>query len=359
MISGLSQELERILVAGSQAPSGENCQPWHFVVLANTVEVHVLPERDQSAYGWGQRGSYLANGAAIENMIIAASGKGYRVDVAYFPNSTDKYHVATLTLTKDSTVKPDPLTFFIFKRVSNRKPYGKEPLSSEARQALMAAGQGALTLVEAPEDIRCLGRVGSTNEEVMLANQSLHSFFFSHINWTKEEDDKKKIGFYIKTLELPPPAQIMFRLFKKWGIMRLFLVLGFNRVVAIQNGVTNAAASAIGGLTVSGTEPIDFVKVGRAVERLWLIATSLGLSFQPMTGVLFFKLKIKGGEGSDFSTKEKDTILSAYQVAVDIFKAGDRHLAFMFRVGKGEPPSAQAVRFPLVDTVTIRPKKDS
>ncbi len=93
MITGVSPEFERILTAGNSAPSGENCQPWHFVVRGASIEVHLLPERDQSAYAWGQRASYLANGAAIENMVIAASAEGYRVIVNYFPTPNDANHV--------------------------------------------------------------------------------------------------------------------------------------------------------------------------------------------------------------------------------------------------------------------------
>lgn len=355
MIEGISPDLERILEAGNSAPSGENCQPWRFVVRGNAIEIHLLPERDQSAYGWGQRASYLANGAAIENMVTAASAEQYRAEVRYFPNSGDAWHTATILLTRDSTVEPDPLASSIGKRISNRKPYRKNPLTHEERKTLVAAARedGTFSLVETPEEVLRLGRVGSTNEEVMLANRSLHQFFFSHVNWTKEEDDKKKIGFYIKTLELPPPAQVMFKVFRHWPVMRMLGAIGFNRIVAKQNAAINASSAAIGALVIDRTEPLDFVKVGRAVERLWLTATSLGLALQPLTGVLFFKLIIDAGESAAFSPSEQRLITDAYQEAARIFGADGKHIAFMFRIGRGDAPSAHAVRFPLVDVVTV------
>jgi nitroreductase len=355
MINGISADLERILAAGNSAPSGENCQPWRFVVRGNAIEIHLLPERDQSAYSWGQRASYLANGAAIENMVIAASVEQYRAEVRYFPNAGDAWHTATIFLTRDATVEPDPLASSISKRISNRKPYRKDPLTHEEREALVAAagGDGTFALVETPEEVRRLGRVGSTNEEVMLANRSLHQFFFSHVSWTKEEDEKNKIGFYIKTLELPPPAEIMIKLSRHWPVMRMLGALGFNRVVAKQNAAINAASAAIGALMIDNTEPLDFVKAGRAVERLWLAATSLGLALQPLTGVLFFKLIIDAGESAVFSPREQKLITDAYQEASRIFGADGKHIAFMFRIGRGDAPSAHAVRFPLGDIVTV------
>ncbi|MDE1919087.1 MAG: nitroreductase family protein [Patescibacteria group bacterium] len=354
MIPGISPDLERILEAGNSAPSGENCQPWRFVVRGNTISIHLLYERDQSAYSWGQRASYLACGAVIENVAVQASAEGYRTDIRYFPNQNDSWHVADIFLEKDGNIRADLFVPFISKRITNRKPYANDPLTGEERAALFSAAAqagGDFSLVEKEGDIKLLGRIGSTNEQVMLANRSLHQFFFSHVSWTKEEDEQKKVGFYIETLELPPPAKAMFKVFRHWPIMRILGALGFNHIVAKQNGVTNAAASAIGALMITQTEPLDFVKVGRAAERLWLAATARGLSFQPLTGVLFFKLKIEGGEGMAFASYEQKLIMDAYQKASEVFDSGGKHIAFMFRVGHGDAPSAHAVRFPLAEVV--------
>lgn len=357
MIPGISPAIERILEAGNAAPSGENCQPWRFVVRGETIEVHLLPDRDRSAYSWGHRASFLACGAAIENMNIAASAAGFRADVTYFPNGHESWHVANLSLKKDDVVTADPLSLCIEKRVTNRKPYdAKSLLTNDEREQLLAAAKQTgshFFLTEKREEINRLGRIGSTNEEVMLGNHAIHNFFFDHVNWTKVEDEKKKIGFYIKTLELPPPAEIMFKVFRHWQFMRILGAIGFRKVVAKQNGATNASASAIGALMISNIEPIDFVKVGRAIERVWLTATSLGLSFQPLTGVFFFKLKIFGGEEHIFSPHERSVITNAYQEASSICGAEGKHIAFMFRVGRGDAPSAHAVRFPLAEVVEV------
>lgn len=356
MIRGISPEFERILLAGNSAPSGENCQPWHFVVRGSAIEVHLLPERDRSAYSWGQRASYLANGAATENMVIAASAEGFQAEVNYFPNPSDAWHVATLTLSEDHAIAPDALAASLSARISNRKPYAKTPLTDAQRETLLSAvrkaGYGSLALVERREDMDVLGRVGSTNEEVMLANRSLHNFFFSHVSWTKEEDAEKKVGFYIKTLELPPPAELLFKVFRHWSVMRILAAIGFNRIVAKQNAATNSSAAAIGALMTDGTAPLDFVQIGRTTERLWLAATALGLSFQPLAGLPFFKLKIDGGEDDVFAPNERKLITDAYERAARICKADGKHIAFMFRTGHGDAPSAHAVRFPLQDVVT-------
>lgn len=355
--SPMHPDVEKILNAANQAPSGENCQPWKFVVRGFTIEIHLVPERDQSYYGWGQRASYLANGAAIENLVIKASALGYRAVVTYFPVPSNQLHVATVELGKDPAVEADPLAAFIEQRISNRKKYIKQNLVPQARKALEQAvnesGYGRLYIAETRNSIKSLARVGATNEEVMLTNKAIHGFFFSHLTWTKAEDDRKKVGFYIKTLELPPPTVALFKLIQHWPIMRTLSYVGFHRIAGMQNAQTYAASSAIGALSMSGGTPLDYVKIGRSVERLWLTATSLDLSLQPLTGVLFFMLKIRAGEGDVFSQSQRAQIERGYAQIKRELSISDDSVAFMFRVGTGSPPSAHASRFALKDVATV------
>lgn len=349
----MDSDLEQILLAANKAPSGENCQPWHFVVHPNKViDLKVLPERDQSYYSWGQRASYLAVGAALENLAIAASALGYKSEVSY-SSINDNDRIATVSLVKSASVQADPLVKAIDSRVTNRNSYSKESLSSQERDALISVVGGSLVFIEDSKSIETLGKVGALNEEIMLGNHELHDFFFSHISWTKEEDQQKKVGFYIETLELPPPAKAMFKLFRNWGTMRFFNALGFNKVVGKQNAATYASASAIGVYAIDSKDPLDFLKAGRTIERLWLTATSLGLDLQPMTGVLYFKLKIAGGEGDVFTKAEREQIEAGYNEIVKLTNTTGKTLAFMFRIGHGKPASAQAVRFPLAEAVSI------
>lgn len=346
----MDPDIEAILAAGNSAPSGENSQPWHFALCGGRIEVRVLPERDQSAYGWGARASYLAVGAVIENMALAASARGYRADITMLPEGSDPYLAARIELAKDSSVAVDPLATFIGKRVTNRKRYEKHPLTEPELEALRRSVPLPLSIRTHRPDIDALARIGALNEEIMLGNDGLHDFFFSHVNWTKEEDDAKKIGFYIKTLELPPPARLVFSLMRYPILMKALRAVGTPAVVGRQNAATYASSSAICAVSIADDSPRDFLSAGRAAERLWLTATSLKLSLQPMTGILFFELALAHGDQRGFSPAEAARIRTAYRRAQEIFETRDT-IAFICRVGEGAPPSAQAARFPLREVV--------
>src|SRR6185369_12487672 len=97
----MDEIIDKILEAAVCAPSGENCQPWKFSVSDNRIYLFNVPERDDSLYSWGQRASYIAHGAAIENMSIAAETLGYKLSVELFPKSQGSNLVALLELVKD------------------------------------------------------------------------------------------------------------------------------------------------------------------------------------------------------------------------------------------------------------------
>jgi nitroreductase len=351
-------DIKEILRAATQAPSGENAQPWRFEVSGTNIDVFNRPEQDQSLYNWNQYASYMANGAVIENLIIAAQHFNYNPQITFLPDS-NKEHLATIQLIQGDSSKPaEDLYPYIEKRVTNRKPYKTEALSSGEIQELVEAGKSSdvsVYFTTDPSHKEILGQVGSTNERVMLSNKSLHQFFFSHINWNKTEDDKKKVGFFIETLELPPPAKIMFRLFKNWKVMKLFNKISLNEVVGKQNGAVNAQAGAFGILVVPRLEQKYFIETGRVLERIWLTATKMGLSMQPLTGVLFFMLQIRGGNTRDFSQKQIDLITSAYGDILKIFNLKEQDsVVFMFRVGRGDKPTAQSSRFQPEEVIVYR-----
>jgi len=356
MIENLSPQIESILAAGNQAPSGENCQPWRFVVNGLRVEIHSIPERDISYYNAGSRSSYIAIGAVIENTVIAATSVGFGCSVLLFPSDIST-HIATLDFIPDPAIHKDPLEPEIFLRATNRKKFLIMRLSDSEKRSLIDAAVHSTSVTvhfaEERNEIKELAQVGAANEEIMLSNKDLHEFFFSHVNWSKQEDNERKVGFFLKTLELPGPAAAIFAIVRYWQVMEKLLGLNFHKFIARQNASTYEASAAIGALSIDSDEPKDYIEAGRAMERIWLTATQLGFSIQPLTGILFLKLKADLGEGRVFSSEHQVRIQQEYDRAQKIFNCSGRRIAFMFRIGSGAPPSARSARFPLTDIVKI------
>jgi nitroreductase len=350
----MNDDIKKIIEAGINAPSGENSQPWKFLVKDNTIQLFNLPSRNQSLYGWGQRASYIANGAVLENISIAARELGYTPEINIFPDANDENLVASIKFFKGNVIK-DSLYEFIQQRTTNRKPYENRPLS-ETEQARLLTGIKEKNIkvyfTQDPDIKSKLGKVGSTNEVIMFSNKYLHQFFFSHISWTKKQDEKNKIGFFINTLELPVPARILFRLIKYWPIMYMLNKIGFSKVIGKNNAKVNSACSGFGVMVVQNKNPENFILCGRVLQQIWLTATEMNLSLQPLTGIIFFMYKIFANETEKFTNSQIKMITSAYRDIQSSFNISDQEtIAFMFRIGYGEKPSAKASRFS-VDQVT-------
>ena len=80
------------------------------------------------------------------------------------------------------------------------------------------------------------------------------------------------------------------------------------------------------------------------MQRIWLQATKMGLSIQPVTGVIFFMQRIIAGETQEFSSKHIELVKNAYAIITEIFGLTKGTIAMLFRIGYGGLPSARSLR---------------
>jgi nitroreductase len=90
MFMGFERICQRLLEYGVLAPSIYNSQPWKFVVdgARGIIEVQAdLSRVRPSEIDPHQRDLYLAVGACIENMVLAAPALGYEIELSLFPRA--------------------------------------------------------------------------------------------------------------------------------------------------------------------------------------------------------------------------------------------------------------------------------
>lgn len=343
----MEEHIRKILEAGICAPSGDNSQPWRFVVRGNSICVFNQSDRDIPFYNLEQRGSYVAHGGLIENILIASAHFGYRAEVSLFPEKANTDLVARITL-EASGQKGDPLYTYIPLRVTNRKKYKTTPLTPEHRNELLNVaeeiGKGRVLLMEDREKIGALAAASSVNERVVLETPAIHDIFFDHVVWTEKEEKKKHTGLYVKTLELTPPQQLIFRLYRYSLFARVFNFIGLSKFIAKDNAKLYASVSAMGAIVVDGNSSEDFILAGRLMQRVWLKATKIGLSVHPVTGVLFLMQRVLAGETEGFSPSHIGLLHKAYEEIKRAYGVKNETIAMLFRIGRAEPPSAISSR---------------
>jgi hypothetical protein len=299
--------------------------------------------------------SYFAAGAVIENIAIAASANGYQAEIGLFPSS-DPNHVASVELTPHPEIKSDSLSPEIFLRATNRKSFLPMTISDaehkELTESVGLESEIHTVLITARLDVKKLAELIALEDRLIFSNKAVHDFFYGHINWTTENDKVKKTGQHIKTLELQPFITALYFALQDWGVSQFATQIRVDRFLADFSKFVYQTAAGIGCVTIPTDTPQDFVKAGRGFERLWLTATKLGFSLQPLYGIPYLKLRLDSREITDFSAEQKAAIESNYKSVKQMFGDEGRRLACIFRIGGGASPSARSLRRDLVQIVT-------
>ena len=282
--------------------------------------------------------------------MIASSSLGYNAKIRPFPDKISPNLVATVELEK-SDVKDEPLYPYITQRSTNRKLYRPIPLAVEQRSSLLNTSQhltkGEVRLLEGPQEKALIAEAIGINDRVVFKNYHLHRFLFEHIRWTEEEALRTRDGLDIKTLELSPSEAIGFRLLKNWPLVKILNKFGLSRVVAKQAQKLCLSSSATGMVIVGNYTEEDFLTGGRLVQRVWLEATRMGLSFQPMTGITFLIQRILAMDTQVLSAAQIKLIKDAHERIKAAFRLKNETLVMLFRIGHSDPPGARSLRLPL------------
>lgn len=134
------EKIQKIIEAGNLAPSGGNSQPWKFRVKENTIEVIALPEKDHPVLNFNNRGTYIAHGALLENMKIAAKYLDCNFAFQLILKKNERNELISFKIDiqesseKEKSKEVDKLYKAIFERHSNRKPYQKKELPEEHKK---------------------------------------------------------------------------------------------------------------------------------------------------------------------------------------------------------------------------------
>ena len=339
--------LERMARAAALAPSGDNLQPWSFGADRDALLVRHDPQRDVSLFNVRYLASFIALGAALENITIAASAEGYRAKIDYFPDPHDAELIAWVSF--EAGASPDPLAAFLDKRCTNRKPYAVRPIEPDVMNRLNSAFARILTTkilwIQDKSKLKQLGQIVARADRLIFENPVIHSHLFSTIRWTQDEVEKTRDGLPIQSLELGRLGSIAFRGLKKWPVVRFLNHFGFSRAAANHSVLLMQRCSAAGLMTTQDTSALSFVEAGCAFQRLWLQTTKENLALQPMTAIIFLQLRSRLKDYAGLSNEQIAIVDSLDRDLERFFSVPHAAIpAMLFRVGFATAPSRRTIR---------------
>ena len=355
-----NETLTRIIDLARWAPSGDNTQPWRFEIVDDgLVRVHGFDTRDHILYDFDGHPSHIAHGALLETMRIAASGFGLETSWTVLTAGEDRNPVYDIKFAPDAATAKDPLFDCIEKRVVQRRPMNTTPLTNAQRQALVSAGgeDFQVQLFEGLSERWKVALLLWDSAKIRLTCPEAYPVHKEIIEWrarySKDRIPEQAVGVD------PATARLM-----EWVLHSWERVAFFNRYFLgtvpprIQLDLLPALFCAAHLLVRPKRPPVgleDWVRVGIAVQRIWLTATLHGLHLQPeMTPVIF---RWYARAGRPFSTEsalyEKSLKLSGDFERVASATVADK-FAFFARVGTSQIPKSRSTRLDLVELTRLR-----
>ncbi|HEX6751955.1 MAG TPA: hypothetical protein VF092_31965, partial [Longimicrobium sp.] len=358
-VDGRIPELVRFCVQhGVLAPSSANRQPWRFSWDGERLWVLEDRARSASLLDPHQRAAHVALGAAVENVAVAAAHRGYRARMEPFPRPRDPGVAAAITFERAGADPEDDAALFahLATRVTNRRTGKRVPLGADALTALADAARvrGArLDMVTDDEGLAELAHLLGAGERIRQLTRELHREMMRELRWTPDEAQRAGDGVPVDALELTAAQRAALRVTQRPEVAATLRELGGGRV--LQERVEKAVlrSSAVGLVTVGGGTAACALRGGRAVERVWLTATSLGLAVQPVTALIYMFEMLDGSAATVFSAREREELRELRARFDALFEAAEGNTRLLlFRVGVAGAPSARAPRLPLESVLT-------
>lgn len=290
-------------------------------------------------------------------MHLAAAAIGLCAEIEAFPDRADPLLVFRLTLHPGPTAADPDLFAQVPLRVTNRRRGPRvTPTAEEVAglRAAAAARRADLRLLTDPADLEAVGMVLGRGDRVRFLDEALHRGMMGEMRWTPAEAAATRDGIDVATLELPAADRAALRVVAAWPPMAYLGRVGAGGALERPARDAVAAAGGIGLLTTPGTGPASYFQGGRALQRVWLRASALGLAVQPWSVLpyLFARLERGGGTGLSRPVCEALRALRAdYRRHFPVAPADAELL--LFRVGRAGPPAARSLRRPIDEVLRM------
>ncbi len=354
-----SVELEKnaiteIVKAGIAAPSGGNAQPWKFVYTNKQLFVFHDVHFSYSLLDFNNLGSYVAIGAAIENITIKAAALRFTATVNYFPLGNDKRLAAQISFkANEDTSVNNKLETAIGMRLTNRNLGIKQQLSNDIFNYLkgsISLYKGAkLHIIDDEQTMADVGKLLAKAEMLRILHPRGHyDTFTNELRWTPHEINEKKDGLDVNTLGATKPEVAALKIAEDSKAIDFLRSLnGGNAFTKMVNRAVSVS-SALGIITMPAYSEINFLLGGRAVERVWLEANILDVAFQPISQLVFLMARLKHGHAGEIETyfaKEVEQLAHEFYNLLPQLK--DEQLIFIFRLSKADRPAITSLRRPI------------
>lgn len=333
-----SNLLEKLIAAAIRAPSGDNTQPWRFLVdsTAGQLSIQLDEIRDPSPMNAGQRMARIAIGAALENVLRMARCNGLEASVVERQGAA----LATIRIASGdhSRVETEPV---LKDRVTNRRLYDGRAVPEQILAALQHETpelEGVKTYwVVARERLVKLASLIGAADATMFGEPSMRRAFLGNVRFDAPVISEVEEGLSLASLELTAMDRLALRTLRRLPDV-IVRFAGIMKVFATKARALVESASGLCLIVAHSRDQRADLVVGRAMQRAWLALTAHGLAVQPMMSLCVLDNVLEHGSSDVIASldSKKATALGEEfrSLAPEI---GDGRAAFLMRFGFARP----------------------
>jgi len=352
-----NEEIQKLVDAAIKAPTGGNAQPWKWLYSNGSLFLFYDKDRSLSLLDFDNLASYIGLGAATENLILEANAMGLNPVVFSFPVKDDLRVIAQFKFSKEP-VKNDYayLASEIKHRATNRTISKRQVIEKskllQLKDVACSVKGADMIIIDEEDKITQLAEVISKVERIRLMNKRGHKDFVSEIRWNDKENEEKRDGVDLNTVDLTGAEKAGFIVAKNWEVINALKKWkkgsGFEKL----SKKTVTSSSALCLITMPAYSPSDYFTGGRAVERTWLAANKMGVSFQPQSPATFFFARLTHGKGVELDTEEQNElhVLRERFLSIMNLKTNVSEI-FLFRLCIANEPKVKSLRRDLTDVL--------
>jgi nitroreductase len=340
---------KELVEAAIRAPSGDNCQPWHFRFGNSRLEIDLLPDRAESFFDFRHRGSLLSIGAVVENIRVRAACMGLAAMVSY-PSGELLFGVPAVGVSLRRGAPADERCrarlIALRDRTVNRRPFLPIRIDSEKQRAWTAESiEGPeVRIIEQRREVGRWARLTYLGDRIRWTHPTIHRELFANIRFSRAEAERKRVGLEIDRLGAGPTAALIMRWLQPWARMVHLCRYGIDGALANQTRALAFCAGALVLVTIKSNEPAQWIRAGEQVQRLWIMAHQQGLCVQPLPVAMYLDQRFQEEGAANFLPRHRPLLEEMRSGLSELL--ANRVGAMLYRVGYGWRMSHPALRLP-------------
>ncbi|HET9518725.1 MAG TPA: nitroreductase family protein [Actinoplanes sp.] len=263
--------LARAAAMAGFAPSVHNTQPWRWTILADSMVLSVVRERQLNAVDPEGRLLMISCGAALHHARAALAAIGWEHEVQRLPDPQRPDLLAVLTPTAHHEPAADAVRVLqdMERRHTDRRPLSDESVPGEHLSVIAEAvrAEGNHLHVLSGEQVYDLAAAADRAGAVETADPEI----------------QQELAYWIgRGGGLGIPEQILPAEQPETTVPER----NFGRTGGLPTSPGHDRAAAFGVIYGDGDEPESWLRAGEALSAGWLAATRLGVSVLPLSAAV-------------------------------------------------------------------------